>query len=85
MDKTHYRFFTKKSIYKLFSELNFNIIDIKGINKKSSRKPEMYLFILFINLLSILFYKRDSLNIGKFHMDIRYLQFAVVAQIKTKK
>jgi 2-polyprenyl-3-methyl-5-hydroxy-6-metoxy-1,4-benzoquinol methylase len=31
-DRTHLRFYTKKSIINMFNRLNFNIIDIQGIN-----------------------------------------------------
>lgn len=32
LDKTHLRFFTRKSIIRLFGETNYNIISLKGIN-----------------------------------------------------
>ena len=37
LDKTHLRFFTYKSIVKLFNELNFEISKIEGIHPTSSR------------------------------------------------
>lgn len=39
MDKTHIRFFTKKSIDGLFSKQGYTIITKKGINKSKSIKP----------------------------------------------
>jgi 2-polyprenyl-3-methyl-5-hydroxy-6-metoxy-1,4-benzoquinol methylase len=37
MDKTHLRFFTKKSILRMFDELGFEILAIEGIHPTSSR------------------------------------------------
>ena len=37
LDKTHLRFFTYKSIVKLFNELAFEILEIEGIHPTSSR------------------------------------------------
>lgn len=36
LDKTHLRFFTKKSIIKMFDSLGFNIVKIKGVNGSKS-------------------------------------------------
>jgi len=36
MDRTHLRFFTKKSIEEMFNDLNFNIIQIKGLKPTPS-------------------------------------------------
>ncbi len=33
LDKTHFRFFTKNSIIRLFEESNFRIINIQGISE----------------------------------------------------
>lgn len=38
MDRTHLRFFTKKSIIRMFDELDFQIIHIEGINSTKSLK-----------------------------------------------
>ena len=84
LDKTHYRFFTEMSIKELFNSLNFNIHTIQGINKNRRAIPRMYLFIFLLNVLSLLFYKRNTTKVSKFHMDIKYLQFAVIAQMNDK-
>ncbi|MBZ9628408.1 class I SAM-dependent methyltransferase [Psychroflexus sp. CAK57W] len=48
MDHTHLRFFTKKSIKRMYENLGFKIITHKGINKTKSLKPYIYnLFLLF--------------------------------------
>ena len=84
LDKTHYRFFTEMSIKELFNSLNFNIHTIQGINKNRRAIPRMYLFIFLLNVLSLLFHKRNTTKVSKFHMDIKYLQFAVIAQMNNK-
>ncbi|MGB2806174.1 MAG: class I SAM-dependent methyltransferase [Sedimentisphaerales bacterium] len=38
LDRTHLRFFTYKSIIKMFNELNYNIITIEGLNPTQNRK-----------------------------------------------
>lgn len=45
MDHTHMRFFTKKSIERMYLNLGYKILTHKGINKTRSLKP--YLFNLF--------------------------------------
>lgn len=45
LDKTHLRFFTKKSIVRLFDEAGFEVTDITGIN------PTRTLFYVGLNLL----------------------------------
>ncbi len=48
MDFTHLRFFTSKSIKKMYSEAGYEIISHKGINKTKSLMPYLYnLFLLF--------------------------------------
>jgi len=42
MDKTHLRFFTSKSIQRMYKDLGFNIISHQGINKTKSIKPYLY-------------------------------------------
>ncbi len=37
MDKTHLRFFTKKSIKNMFTKLGYEILKIQGVNSTSSR------------------------------------------------
>lgn len=39
MDKTHYRFFTKKSIQRMYKDAGFQIVTNEGINKGKSLKP----------------------------------------------
>ena len=84
LDKTHYRFFTEKSIVEMFENTGFHVLTIKGINKKRSAKPRMYLFILILNILSFLFYKKNKTKVSKFHLDVKYLQFAIKAQVYNK-
>lgn len=48
MDFTHLRFFTSKSIRKMFKKAGYNILHHKGINRTKSLKPYLYnLFLLF--------------------------------------
>ncbi len=42
LDKTHLRFFTKKSIIKMYESMDFEIIEHKGINRSKSIKPYFY-------------------------------------------
>jgi len=42
LDKTHLRFFTKKSIVKMYESMDFEIIEHKGINRSKSVKPYFY-------------------------------------------
>lgn len=41
-DKTHMRFFTKSSIAKMYTDLGYEIISHKGINRTRSLKPYIY-------------------------------------------
>ncbi len=41
-DKTHMRFFTKSSIAKMYTDLGYEIISHKGINRTRSLKPYLY-------------------------------------------
>ncbi len=66
LDSTHLRFFTEKSMARLFENSGYEIISIQGINKTKSFKPYLY------NLFSF----------GLFGLDTAYLQFAVVAKSK---
>lgn len=51
MDKTHLRFFTKKSIRRMYEELGYTIIKHEGINKSKSIKPFLfYTLTLFTQL-----------------------------------
>lgn len=41
-DKTHMRFFTESSIAKMYTDLGFEIVSHKGINRTRSLKPYLY-------------------------------------------
>ena len=45
MDKTHLRFFTRKSILKMFSNLGFEILTIEGIHPTHSRNLKIINFL----------------------------------------
>lgn len=47
MDKTHLRFFTSKSIQKMYKDLGYKIQSHQGINKTKSIKPYLYNIPLF--------------------------------------
>ncbi len=46
LDKTHLRFFTRKSILKMFSNLGFEILTIEGIHPTHSRNFRIINFLL---------------------------------------
>lgn len=50
LDSTHLRFFTKKSMLRLFIEQGFEVLNITGINKTSSRKVDLLNFLLLNKL-----------------------------------
>lgn len=50
LDRTHLRFFTKKSIIDMFNDLGYQLIKIKGINETKNWK------FLFINILTLGFF-----------------------------
>ena len=56
LDKTHLRFFTYKSIVKLFNELAFEILEIEGIHPTSSRTFKV-LNTLLLNAIDDIRYK----------------------------
>lgn len=66
LDSTHLKFFTKKSIIRLFEENGFKIISIEGINIKIHDRFWLYriLNILFLNKLK----------------NWKYMQFIVIAE-----
>lgn len=65
-DKTHLRFFTKASIPRLFSEIDFQIVRVEGINEDWWR-PSLI--------------RRIAFRVFKTYLeDTRYQQFAVVAK-----
>ncbi len=63
LDETHYRFFTQKSLRRLFESCGYRVIRMEGVNPTFSLKT----------MLLVWFTMGHS-------SDIRYLQFAVVAQ-----
>lgn len=51
MDKTHLRFFTGKSIRRMYEELGYSVIVNEGINKSKSIRPYLYnILVLFTHL-----------------------------------
>lgn len=50
LDRTHLRFFTKKSIDRMFSEAGYHVSQIKGINEHYGRKFALLNFLLFNRL-----------------------------------
>jgi 2-polyprenyl-3-methyl-5-hydroxy-6-metoxy-1,4-benzoquinol methylase len=63
MDKTHLRFFTKKSMVQLFEECDYKVHRIEGINKHNNFK--------FFNILNFLLLGTQE--------DMKYPQFVIVA------
>jgi 2-polyprenyl-3-methyl-5-hydroxy-6-metoxy-1,4-benzoquinol methylase len=58
MDKTHFRFFTKKSIQRMYEDAGYKIISNVGINKGKSLKPSI------VNVLS--FFTMDDIKYPQF-------------------
>ncbi len=67
LDSTHFRFFTKKSIKRMFTENGYEIKKIKGINRTKS-----FAYLPFAILFNILF-------LGS-QLDMLYMQYATVAK-----
>lgn len=63
LDRTHLRFFTKKSIIRMFEESGYKINEVTPINKTRSLRPLKYFF----------------LSLGLFGSDVCYPQFAIKA------
>lgn len=63
MDKTHLRFFTYKSMHRLFEDAGFRIIKAEGINKSNDFK--------YFNILNFLLFNSQ--------WDMKFPQFAIVA------
>jgi len=55
MDKTHLRFFTSKSIQRMYKDLGFNILSHQGINKTKSIKPYLYNIPLFFTAMDMFY------------------------------
>lgn len=66
LDRTHLRFFTKKSIIRMFDDCGYKIMEIKGINKIGT-----YCLTSIINFLML-----NTLE------DIKYQQYVIVASPK---
>jgi len=69
LDITHYRFFTRKSIRRLFEENGYVVQKMKGVNRTKS-----FAFFPFAVLFNILFLFSQ--------LDIFYMQYATVAKKK---
>ncbi|MCE2740283.1 MAG: class I SAM-dependent methyltransferase [Sphingobacteriales bacterium] len=55
LDFTHLRFFTSKSIQRMYTELGFEIISHKGINKSKSIKPYLYNLPMLFTAMDIFY------------------------------
>ena len=53
MDKTHLRFFTKKSIKRMYEELGFEVLTHVGINRSKSIKPYLFYFLTLFTQLDM--------------------------------
>lgn len=53
MDKTHLRWFTKKSIRKMYESLGYEIVSHNGINPSKSLKPYLYNIPLFFTAMDM--------------------------------
>jgi len=77
LDRTHLRFFTKKSIRELFTECGFTVEHIEGINTywwiPGTREPSRWFYFKIINALTF-----NAIE------DMKHLQFATVARAATK-
>lgn len=71
LDITHYRFFTKKSIKRLWEDNGYTIQRIKGINRTKS-----FAYIPFAILLNMVLLLSQ--------LDVFYMQFATVAKKKNQ-
>jgi|688.fasta_scaffold1050900_1 2-polyprenyl-3-methyl-5-hydroxy-6-metoxy-1,4-benzoquinol methylase len=69
LDYTHIRFFTKKTIIKLFENQGYEIETIQGINYKLFNNMKIYKFLNFITFNRL--------------YDFRFMQFVVKAKLKT--
>tara|TARA_B110000003_G_scaffold75493_1_gene77072 strand:+ start:11982 stop:12629 length:648 start_codon:yes stop_codon:yes gene_type:complete len=67
LDITHFRFFTKKSIRRLFEENGYSVQKMKGVNMTKS-----FAFFPFALIFNLLFLFSQ--------LDIFYMQFATVAK-----
>jgi 2-polyprenyl-3-methyl-5-hydroxy-6-metoxy-1,4-benzoquinol methylase len=78
LDRTHLRFFTQKSMQKMFVELGYKIDLIEGINSIYSRSPfkwnrkKRLLLKLIFTSFNLIFFQGIS--------DMQYQQFAIVTR-----
>ncbi|MHC4619002.1 MAG: class I SAM-dependent methyltransferase [Planctomycetota bacterium] len=71
LDKSHLRFFTRKSIVKMFSQLGYELLTIEGLETEHNIKTAA------LKILTSLFFT---------FKDIRYYQFACVAKpVRSKR
>ena len=47
MDKTHMRFFTRKSMMRMFEECGYKVIEVKGLDPTPSKKMRLISFLSF--------------------------------------
>jgi len=66
LDRTHFHFFTKKSIIRMFEEAGYQIVKIEGINQTVN---------------SIKFKLLNFISFGHFE-EYKYLQYAIVVKLK---
>jgi 2-polyprenyl-3-methyl-5-hydroxy-6-metoxy-1,4-benzoquinol methylase len=71
LDRTHLRFFTRKSIIHTFQELGFSVDVIEGISPLECEHPHHSRKFKWLNRISL-----NQIS------DMRYLQFAIVASQK---
>jgi len=53
LDKTHLRFFTRKSIIKMFNQLGFEILELEGVHPTSSRTFRLLNMILLNSFFDV--------------------------------
>lgn len=69
-DRTHLRFFTRKSIVRLFQELGFRVVETIGVNESWWGPKKRYRRLCFRLFPS-------------FTRDMRHVQFVVIAELPT--
>jgi len=61
LDKTHLRFFTRKSIAAMYTDLGYEIIAHKGINRTKSLKPYLYNLPLLFSSMDMFYLQYATL------------------------